>query len=218
MGSEYGAKRIVILGAGAAARMCAYILGLDEAVEVVGFTDNDDSRRGELISGLPILGPDEQLSQLYEEGVHHAVIGVGDPDLRYRLRLLVEELGFKLTGAVHPTAVIAPDVDIAENAIVLPGAILADNPVIGSNVFVGQGVVVGHGANVASDCLVGGRSAIGADVTIEERALIGWGAVIGPSCKVGKGAAVATGATVVSDVPENAVVVGNPAKVVKYRN
>ena len=39
-----------------------------------------------------------------------------------------------------------------------------------------------------------------------------------PGVTIGKGAVIGAGAVVAKDVPDYAVVVGNPAKIVKYRN
>ena len=47
---------------------------------------------------------------------------------------------------------------------------------------------------------------------------IGANAVILPGVTVGKGSVVGAGAIVTKDVPEYAIVGGNPAKVIKYRN
>lgn len=53
---------------------------------------------------------------------------------------------------------------------------------------------------------------------IGEDAWIGSGAIILPKVqKIGKGAVIAAGAVVTKDVADYAVVVGNPAKVIKYR-
>lgn len=46
---------------------------------------------------------------------------------------------------------------------------------------------------------------------------IGTNAIILGGVKVGQGAIIGAGAVVAKDVPSYAVVVGNPAKVVKYR-
>lgn len=53
---------------------------------------------------------------------------------------------------------------------------------------------------------------IGDDVWIAARV------IILPGIKIGKGAIVGAGAVVTKDVPEYAVVGGNPAKIIKYRN
>jgi phosphonate metabolism protein (transferase hexapeptide repeat family) len=46
---------------------------------------------------------------------------------------------------------------------------------------------------------------------------IGHGAVLLPGVKLGNGAAVGAGAIVTKDVPPYAIVVGNPARIVRYR-
>ncbi|WOF17088.1 N-acetyltransferase [Methanoplanus sp. FWC-SCC4] len=55
-------------------------------------------------------------------------------------------------------------------------------------------------------------------VVIGEGAKIGGGVTIGPKVKIGENSIVGFGSVVVSDVPENSVVVGNPAKVIKSKN
>ena len=57
----------------------------------------------------------------------------------------------------------------------------------------------------------------GVDIIIEGDNWIGMNASICPGVKIGKGAIVGAGAVVVDNVPENALVVGVPAKIIKYR-
>jgi acetyltransferase-like isoleucine patch superfamily enzyme len=52
-------------------------------------------------------------------------------------------------------------------------------------------------------------------VTIKENAWIGIGVVICPGVTIGKNAVVAAGAVVTKDVPDNVMVGGIPAKVIK---
>ena len=52
-------------------------------------------------------------------------------------------------------------------------------------------------------------------VVIKKNAWIGMGAIICPGVTIGKNAVVAAGAVVVKDVPDNALVGGNPAKFIK---
>jgi acetyltransferase-like isoleucine patch superfamily enzyme len=50
---------------------------------------------------------------------------------------------------------------------------------------------------------------------IGENAKIGGNATIGPRVKIGKNSLIGNGAVVISDIPENSVAVGNPARVIK---
>ena len=56
-----------------------------------------------------------------------------------------------------------------------------------------------------------------AEVIIGDDADIGIGAIILPGVKIGKGVQIGAGAIVTRDIPDYAVAVGNPAKVIRQR-
>lgn len=56
------------------------------------------------------------------------------------------------------------------------------------------------------------------EVNIEDNAWIGARATIVPGVRIGEGAVVGMGSVVTKDVPAGAVVGGNPARIIKYRN
>lgn len=55
-------------------------------------------------------------------------------------------------------------------------------------------------------------------VTIEDDVWIGTRAIIMPGLHIGKGAIIGAGAVVTKNVPEYAIVAGNPARIIRYRN
>jgi UDP-2-acetamido-3-amino-2,3-dideoxy-glucuronate N-acetyltransferase len=87
---------------------------------------------------------------------------------------------------------------------------------------IGPGSRVDAFAAVAVDCILGDDCTIGAGAHILSGALIGSNAVVGANAVVGRGIAVSRGAviepgSVVTDpVPANAIVRGNPARIVGY--
>lgn len=93
---------------------------------------------------------------------------------------------------------------------------------IGSHVMFGPGVNI-HGGN--HDISLGGgfmKSRVkefgcDPDIVIEDDCWIAANAVILAGVRIGRGAVVGAGAVVTKDVPENAVVAGVPAKVLRYR-
>lgn len=84
------------------------------------------------------------------------------------------------------------------------GVVISTDAVIGKNCVVSKGVVIGGRSGIQNVPKIGDNVLIGANATI-----------IGP-VTIGNNAQVGAGAVVVHDVPPNAVVVGNPAKIVKY--
>ena len=54
------------------------------------------------------------------------------------------------------------------------------------------------------------------DIVIGDDVWIGYGAIIMSGVHVGQGAIIAAGSVVTKDIPDNAIAVGVPAKVVKY--
>lgn len=75
---------------------------------------------------------------------------------------------------------------------------------------IGNGVFIGPGAVFTNDPYPPSSKSDG--VVVEEGATIGGNASIRAGAKIGRGSVVAMGAVVLSDVPPNVVVAGNPAK------
>jgi maltose O-acetyltransferase len=90
------------------------------------------------------------------------------------------------------------------------------------------GVTIGRNTLIASHVIITSSThdyltvpirskRIDKSVKIGEDVWIGSGAIIMPGVKIGDGAVVGAGAIVLKDVPPNAVVVGNPARIIKHR-
>ena len=103
---------------------------------------------------------------------------------------------------------IGKNVTINKGATILsPGqVVIEDNVLIGPEVKI---TTVNHDLYDRHNLFHFGK------VTIKENAWIGIGVVICPGVTIGKNAVVAAGAVVTKDVPDNVVVGGIPAKVIK---
>ena len=62
------------------------------------------------------------------------------------------------------------------------------------------------------------NTVITGNVNIGEGTQVGTGAAVIPGVKIGKWASIGAGAVIIEDVPDFAVVVGNPGKIIKYLN
>lgn len=92
-----------------------------------------------------------------------------------------------------------------------------------------SGVVIGNRVLIASHVTITSlthdytiddmrfKKAISKKVTVNDDVWIGSHAVILPGITIGQGAVIGAGAIVTKNVPKYSIVVGNPAKIIKYR-
>lgn len=86
---------------------------------------------------------------------------------------------------------------------------------IGDNCFLAPGVHIYTATHpLDAKARISGAE-FGKPVTIGDNVWIGGRAIINPGVKIGNNAVIASGAVVTKDVPDNVVVGGNPAKVIK---
>ena len=130
-----------------------------------------------------------------------------------------------INARIEPGAIIREQVSIGDNAVIMMGAILNIGAVVGPGTMIDMGAVLGGRATVGSRCHVGAGAVLAGviepasatPVIVEDDVLIGANAVVIEGVRIGRGAVVAAGAVVVNDVPENAVVAGCPARVIKRK-
>lgn len=127
---------------------------------------------------------------------------------------------------IEPGAVIREKVEIGEGAVIMMGAVINIGAVVGPGTMIDMGAVLGGRATVGARCHIGAGAVLAGvvepasatPVVVEDGVLVGANAVVIEGVRIGKNAVVAAGAVVIEDVPENAVVAGCPARVIKQRD
>ena len=127
---------------------------------------------------------------------------------------------------IEPGALIRENVTIGKSAVIMMGAVINIGAIIGEGTMIDMGAVLGGRATVGKNCHVGAGAVLAGviepasakPVIVEDGVLIGANAVVIEGVHIGKGAVVAAGAVVIEDVPENAVVAGCPARVIKQKD
>lgn len=205
---------LVIWGASGHARVVADIVRLQGVYRIVGFLDDvNPDRHGAEFCGEKILGGQEQIEMLHRNGIRNILLGFGDCRMRLKMTRFLQEQGFSLPIAIHPSAVVAQDVVIG------PGTVIAAGAVVNPGVKIGSSVIINTAASVDHDCIIGDAAHIcpgvhlAGRVTVGQAAWVGIGAVVSDGLCIGARATIGAGAVVINDIPNDVIAFGVPARI-----
>jgi len=183
-------------------------------LEFPGLLDNDPAKHGTDFFGLSVLGGCELIPHLAGLDVGFVSLVTGSTRARYESGLAITATGGALVNFIHPTVdltlthwgvgnyvqeavVVQAEVRVGDNSSIHMGALVGHETSIGDSVF------IAHAVSISGRCHIGDGTFVGTNATILPRLRIGRWAVIG------------AGSVVIRDVPDYAVVAGNPARVIR---
>lgn len=143
---------------------------------------------------------------------HILIICIGNNFIRKKLAV---KLKVKFKKAIHPNALISKYSIIGDGTVVMAGVIINADSKIGQHCIINTGSVIEHDCNIHNFVHVCPNVSLGGGVEIQEGTQIGIGATIIHGIKVGKWAIIGAGSIIIKDVPDFAIVVGNPGKIIK---
>ncbi|MEF9952835.1 MAG: 2,3,4,5-tetrahydropyridine-2,6-dicarboxylate N-acetyltransferase [Clostridium sp.] len=128
-----------------------------------------------------------------------------------------------LNARIEPGSFIREGVTIHNNAIVMMGAVINIGCEIGEGTMIDMNAVLGARAKIGSNSHIGAGAVVAGvleppskdPVIVGNNVLVGANAVLLEGVKIGNGSVIAAGSVVTGDVPENVVVAGAPAKIIK---
>ncbi len=205
---------VVVFGAGGHAKVILDILAQQKRYKAVAVIDPAGRALdgGTTLLGVPVL-------KTLPKRISRGIVAIGDNWLRSKVvgDILRELPLFEFVSAVHPSAVLANDIEPGAGTVIMAGACINLMSRIGSHCIVNTRAVVDH------DCVLGDFSSLapgvtlGGGVQIGQFAALGVGAACAHGLSIGGHAVVGVGAAIVRNVPANVVAFGVPCRVVRKR-
>ncbi len=193
---------IILIGAGGHAKVIA------EVIELSGGTVQqmvDADRSITEVIGYPVT---QEIP-----GGYPIIIAIGNNHLR---KSVAEESKAELGTAIHPSA------NISKRSLIDKGSVVMAGVSINSGTTIGKHCIINTNASVDHDCLIGDfvhispNAALAGNVMIGEGSHIGIGSSVIQGIHIGKWVTIGAGAVIIEDIPDHAVVVGVPGKIIKY--
>ena len=206
-------RDIVIMGGGSfIGNLINYIESMNE-YNIVGYTDCVDN--GEFF-GVPYLGTDDVLPELFNKGVHCAALAIGNrlnnAQLKQKVFANLKEIGFELPVIKGQYVVVHKGVEIGEGTILRDGAIIQSNCHLGKCVMIGDRAIITHNTAIGDFSQVVSGCILGRNLTIGKSVFFGYGAVVTNDLKIVDGCIIGANSLVNKDCLVEGKYLGSPAK------
>lgn len=188
---------------------CKSVIDIAESINQKILCIYDDNPKTDTIFEIPV----KKFLSVNTETDNNWVISIGNNNTR---KILSSKLKVSFGRLLHKSA------SISSRSSLGLGTVVMANTVINANVNIGEHCIINSGAVIEHDCVLNNfvhispNSSLAGEVEVREGAHIGIGASVLQGIKIGKWAVIGAGAVVIRDVPDFAVVVGAPAKIIKY--
>jgi sugar O-acyltransferase (sialic acid O-acetyltransferase NeuD family) len=141
------------------------------------------------------------------------IISIGNNSIR---KSISKGITHKFGTAIHSSSIVSSSSNQGKGSVIMQGAILQANVQLGNHVIINTGASIDHDCILENFVHVSPNATLCGNIFIGEGSHIGAGAVLIPGIKIGKWCTIGAGAVVIENVPDNAVVVGNPGKIIKF--
>lgn len=208
---------MLIIGAKGFAKEVLEVFHQLNELENIYFYDDVNQNTGDLLySEFKILKNENQAQELFKTDSPKFTIGIGNPLLRFQLFKKFTSLGGEVCSTISPFAKIGNYGNaIGEGCNIMTYTVLTNDILIGKCVLINLSCTIGHDVIIGDFVEICPGVKISGNCNIGNFTFIGTNSTVLPGIKIGENVVVGAGSVVTKDIPDNCMVVGVPAKVIK---
>ena len=209
---------IVIIGAGGQSKNTSLVIEQCKKWNILGFADDSVEKKGTVIRGYKVLGSIDEVCSKYDN--IGFVLAIGNPHVMEKIvtKIKGKAKNFIFPNIIHPSVRLdTNEVKMGEGNVIFPDVLCLADISIGNFNFINFKSVISHEVVIGNYCLVQPGVNVLGQCKLKNKAYVGANATLLQCKTVGENATVGAGAVVTKDVETNSIVVGNPAKLLRYK-
>ena len=204
-------KKIAIIGASGHGKVVADIARLNQYEEIVFLDDNPDIVE---CGTYKVDGTSREFRKYANRG-YDLIVAIGDAKIRQHIQEEIQGDGLCCTTLIHPSAVIAENVEIGSGSVVMANAVINPSTEIGKGCIINTCASVDHDNHIADYVHVSVGAHLAGSVRVGERTWIGIGAVVSNNVEICGDCMIGAGGVVVKDIMDEGTYIGVPVKMKK---
>lgn len=176
-----------------------------ESKKIVGYIDKNNLNTKE----LKYLGSDKDFIKNTYSDIE-VVLSMDIPKVRAKLFNFYKDYISKFIS--HRTSNISKRSKIGHGTLIQSNVLVSAMVKIGNGCFLNHSSAIHHESEIGDFTILAPKSLVLGRVKIGNQCYIGAGAIIKEDTVIGSNVIIGAGSVVLNDIPDNSVVVGNPAK------
>ena len=145
------------------------------------------------------------------------IIAIGDNRIREKIYNKINKW-CDFESVQHASAHVSRFSEVGKGTVIMPQVCVNAEVKIGNHCIINTASTIEHDCVIEDFVHICPKASLAGNITVKKGAHIGIGANIIQGVTIGKNALVGAGTVVLADVPDNAVIVGNPGRVIKMKN
>ncbi|HCR71752.1 MAG TPA: sugar O-acyltransferase, partial [Anaerolineae bacterium] len=179
--------------------------------QCVGFLDDNPEKWRLSFHGIKVLGPLQKAKELSD---CFLVFGIGSVSNYWKRKEIFQKIEIsedRFETIIHPSASISRFAHINTGSVIFQNVTITSNAKIGKFVYVLPNSIISHDATIADFTCIAGSVCISGNVHVGQGCYIGSNSTIKDGLRIEDDCLIGMGSVVIRNIPENTVVIGNPA-------